>query len=686
METNCPNCDQYTDLPEVLDTSSVPFCGNCGCLIYGFNDQYLTCQKCQTIFLACYSSTCPCCGTFNRLGGSNGGSNGFHGAEKQNGGVHASHLHNYVLKSSENVMDFSYEVVSTSSRLHEVAVEIAKYETIAIDTETSGLDPFDDAIVLLQIATPEKVYIFDCSLVDITPLKEILEQPRVLKILQNAKFDYKFLKQKVGISITNIFDTMLAERLLTAGISYKYSLESMTKKYFSFELDKSLRLSFVNGITHLTPEQIRYAARDVVILFLLYEVQKKGLAKEQLSSVAQLEFDAVVPIAEMELAGLRIDVENWNAIVQEHEALSDQLERETLNLLGIDTKITGLFTDIEVAQFNLNSQKQVIDQFAKLGIKIQDTSEATLKTVAHPAAQKLLEYREHDKVVVSFGKKFLELIHKATNRIHPDFQQYGADTGRLSCQSPNVQQIPAEFRKCFVPESGYKMITCDYSQAELRILAQLSGDKAFCKAFRSGGDLHSITASQMFRIPVTSVTKVQRNQAKVINFGLAYGRGPAALALQIGVEEEEARKLINKYFKAYSGVASWLEKAAGEAVEFGYSVTPSGRKRFYEVPPPDDPEYRQKIGSIQRQGKNTPIQGANADMTKYALVFIYEALKEFDARLVNTVHDEIVVEARADQAEEVKKIVEKEMIRAAELIVTNVPILADAILADTWSK
>jgi len=687
METKCPSCDEYTDLPDVLDSFNVPYCGFCDCLIHGFNDQYIACQKCKTRFLGCYSAYCPVCGTFQRQDSSNGGSNGFGGGEKdQTPQVHTSTRHNFVVNGAENLMEFFYEVISDSDRLQEVAEEIAKHTTIAVDTETSGLDPFSDSVLLLQIATPEKVYIFDCSLVDILPLKDILERPSVLKILQNAKFDYKFLKSRFGIALTNIFDTMLAERLLTAGISYKYSLESMTKKYFSFDLDKTIRLSFIKGVTLLSAEQIRYAARDVVILFLLFETQNKLLAQEQLSSVANMEFDAIVPIAEMELAGLKIDVDKWNAILEEHKEKRDQLERETLDLLGIDKVPTGLFTDVEVSKFNLNSQKQVIEQFARLGIQLEDTSEKTLQKVGHPAAQRLLEYREHDKIVGSFGKTLLALIHTTTGRIHPDFQQYGADTGRLSCQNPNVQQIPGKFRTCFIPEAGYRMITCDYSQAELRILAQLSGDKAFCKAFRSGGDLHSITASQMFRIPLTSVTKVQRNQAKIINFGLAYGRGPAALAGQIGVEEEEAKKLINKYFKAYSGVASWLEKAANEAVEFGYSVTPSGRKRFYDVPKEEDPEYRKKIGSIQRQGKNTPIQGANADMTKYALFFIYEAIKGFDARLVNTVHDEIVVEARADQAEEVKKIVEKEMIRAAELVVTTVPVLADAILADTWSK
>jgi DNA polymerase I len=684
METKCFNCEEYTDLQDVLDSFGVPYCQNCGCLFYGFEDHYRTCQnqKCQTSFMACYLH-CPACGTFQRPLSTNGAPSRQNGSEKQ---VYTSTWHNYTINGGTSSMEFSFEVISDSRRLQAVVDELSPHSVISVDTETTGLDPFKDEVLLVQVATTEKVYIVDCSLVDIQLLKSVLENPHTLKILQNAKFDYKFIKQRFDISLNNIFDTMLAERVLTAGLMYRYSLEAMAKRYFTFDLDKTIRLSFTQGVTRFSEEQLRYAARDVVILFPLFEAQEKTLEQENLRHVAQLEFDSVIPIAEMELAGLKIDVEKWNTIINGHAKKRDELEVEALELLKVVQSDNSLFGAVKGNGFNLNSQKQVIERFAKFRIRIEDTSEATLQKVNHPAAKKLLEYREHDKIVTSFGEKFLALIHPATGRIHPDFQQLGTDTGRLSCQNPNVQQIPGEFRGCFIAEPGYKVITCDYSQAELRILAQLSLDPAFCKAFNSGGDLHAITASQMFKIPLESVSKTQRSQAKAINFGLAYGRGPASLAVQIGASEEEAKALIQQYFKAYSKVAGWLERAAKEAVEYGYSKTPIGRKRFYEIPNDSDPEYRQKLGSIQRQGKNTPIQGANADMTKYALIFIHEKLKGYDARLVNTVHDEIVVEAREDQAEEVLKIVEAQMIRAAKLMVTAVPIVADAILANTWSK
>jgi DNA polymerase-1 len=198
--------------------------------------------------------------------------------------------------------------------------------------------------------------------------------------------------------------------------------------------------------------------------------------------------------------------------------------------------------------------------------------------------------------------------------------------------------------------------------------------------------LHAITASQMFQVPLDQVQKPQRSAAKSINFGLAYGRGPGSLALQLGVSSDEAKALIEKYFQAYTGIQQWLDKAAREAVRKGYSETTLGRRRFYDVPDRNDPDYRQKIGSIERQGKNTPIQGGNADMTKIALVYLRSALRGYNARVVNTVHDEIVVEVIAEQAEEVKKIVEHEMIRAGEQILQTVPVVADAAIGDYWKK
>jgi DNA polymerase I-like protein with 3'-5' exonuclease and polymerase domains len=391
----------------------------------------------------------------------------------------------------------------------------------------------------------------------------------------------------------------------------------------------------------------------------------------------------------MELNGVKLDVDKWKALINNAETKKKEAEKELMEILreGKGEEQHTLFGDIH--SINLNSSSQLLTAFKKIGININDTSNKTLqKNIDKDAIKWLLEYRKYEKLITSFGENMLKLVNKVTGRVHPDFNQFGADTGRFSCQNPNVQQIPhsQDFRECFIAEKGNKLITADYSQAELRILAQLSNDPKFIEAFCSGEDLHKLTASQMFNVPLDKVEKSMRSAAKTINFGLAYGRGASSLAGQLGVDPKEAKKLIDQYFAAYSGVKDWLEKAAKDAFELGYSLTPYGRKRFYEKPRHNDKDYSSKKASIERQGKNTPIQGANADITKIALVFLYESLKQYNAKLVNTVHDEIVVEASEEVAEQVQHLLEQEMQRAGAEVVKSVPMKVDGQIADYWTK
>lgn len=583
-------------------------------------------------------------------------------------------------------LDADYELITEPARLAEVIAALSNAQILAVDTETTGLDAFaDNALLLVQVATPDRAYLVDARKVDPRPLRRLLEDDKILKLLQNAKFDYKMLRQQLGIGMRKMYDTMLAERLLTAGLSREIGLASLAKKYVGLTLDKSIRSSFIDKTGEFSPDQLRYAARDALVLFTIYRQQRETLKRERMANIAQLEFNTVVAVSEMELAGCLIDQERWRTIIEAAKAERDRAANELGELIAGAVAQQSLFGGPAI---NLNSNSQLLETFARMGLDLPDTMEATLLKYDHPAIKKLLEYRGHEKMISAFGEKFLELIHPKTGRVHPDFNQLGADTGRFSCTNPNVQQIPAtsDFRNCFVAPPGYKLITCDYSQAELRILAQLSEDPAFIEAFCSGGDLHTLTASQMFQIPPDQVEKKQRSAAKVINFGLAYGRGPAALGGQLGVSTDEAKRLIDQYFKAYAGIGRWLDKAARDAVRKGYSITMLGRKRYYRELDSGDPDYNKQRASVERQGKNSPIQGSNADMTKLALIGLTEALRDYDARVVNTVHDEIVVEAREDQAEVVCTIVEHEMVKAGEQTITLVPVVADAKIADYWSK
>ncbi len=596
----------------------------------------------------------------------------------------------YPILQISGIPPINYELITDSMGLEKAIDVLMKEPVLAVDTETSGLDPFTSKLLLVQVASPEKCFIVDATRVRLAPLKRLLESNRSLKLLQNAKFDYKMLAQQADIKLENVYDTMLAERLLTAGLGMEVNLAKIVERYLGEKMDKSVRKTFIGAtsVGHLSDDQLNYAAKDTFSLFPIYVQQLVKIKKEKMERVADLEFRCVAAVGDLELAGCKLDTDKWRAILTEVAKKRDLVRDELMEMLPSGgSKQTSMFGGDEYL-INLNSGQQIMAEFGRMGIVLEDTSEATLSKHNHPAIKKLLEYRSHEKTLGSFGEGLLAQINKVTQRIHPDFIQYGADTGRFSCSNPNVQQIPAtsDFRACFIAPEGYKLVTCDYSQAELRILAELSGDPAFLGAFRDGGDLHKLAASQMFQVAVDQVSKEQRSAAKAINFGLAYGMGPQGLAVRIDKTVDEARELINAYFKAFSGVQKWLEKAGRDSVRLNYSPTPLGRKRFYNTLTSDDPDFRRRQGEIERQGKNAPIQGCNADMTKMALVFLRERLQGYDARLVNTVHDEIVVEVREDQAEEVCKLVEHEMIRAGQEILKEVPIVADAKIGDYWSK
>jgi DNA polymerase I len=684
MNVRCPNCEEYVELPDSMDPGfEEPLCNECGAQIPGYSSQYRICARCHGTFLRFYDTCISCAypaGTRAEIMTT--------WVSSKNSMFHSPGWHAYSIDRQNRTVVFEYRLLSDNRAVGKVLSELAAASILAIDTETSGLDPYTCELILLQIATPQCVYIFDVRNLDKksigSSLKPILENPKTLTILHNANFDYKFIKVHLGISLVNIYDTLLANSLLTAGTHIPGALQALARLYFDVDMDKGIRLSFL-ALESLEAAHLEYAARDVAILFPLYYAQYRQLDAEGLTPIAKIEFDAIQPLAEMELAGVMINVEKWKDIIAKHKTERDRLQVEVQALLAPPQRNRHLYGESDSILL-ITSQKQVITAFAALGVKLEDTKEETLAKLDHPAAKKLLEFREHDKIVIAFGESFLELLNPVTNRIHPDFKQYGAETGRLSCQHPNVQQIPAFFRECFIAPPGWKVVTCDYSQAELRILAQLSHDPGFCDAFNSGGDLHSITASKMFKVDLKDVSKTQRSQAKAINFGLAYGMGAAALADRIGVEKGEAEKLIEQYFKAYPKVANWLIYAAHDANRYGYSKTPLGRKRYFQLPLPSDPEYKTKVSSIERQGKNTPIQGANADMTKIALRFIFDKLQNYTARIVNTVHDEIVVEVIAEQADEVTRIVADEMRRAGRVFIRDVPIEVGVVTADTWSK
>jgi DNA polymerase-1 len=303
---------------------------------------------------------------------------------------------------------------------------------------------------------------------------------------------------------------------------------------------------------------------------------------------------------------------------------------------------------------------------------------------------RILEYRTLQKTL-KFGETLLESVDKGkkederTSRIHSHFHQIGAPTGRMSCTDPNVQQIPHAFdmRRCFRAPVGRKLVVADYSQIELRILAEFTGDQGFIDAFQSGADLHRVTAAQVFGVKVEEVTKEQRDFAKRLNFGVVYGIGARRFALMTGLTQEQSEDLLRRYFATYRGLDSWLRDAALKALrERTAPRTVAGRLFRFNF----DPEDKQAASLAQRGGKNSPIQGSSADIIKRALRLLHDRLKGTDAKTVNVVHDEIVVECAASDAEEMSKTVEEAMCAAGEEYVRAVPVKVEAAVADEWVK
>jgi DNA polymerase-1 len=574
----------------------------------------------------------------------------------------------------------SYRLVTNTEDLAAVAKALQGAEAVGVDIETTALSPRDGGMRLLQLATPEETFVVDVfEAGDLSPLREVLEGGPV-KVGHNLKFDYEFLNALHGVSLSPVFDTMLAAQVLDGGnYAASYSLETVAGRYLDGALDKSEQRSDWSG--KLSEAQLEYAARDAAVVLPLRKRLAALLEEEDLGRISRIEFAAVAAIAEMELAGVKLDVARWKelevTVRERRDRAAERLEsffpppEGVLPLEGLGPRL------------NLNSPKQITDAFRTLGIELPDTKVWTLLKVDHPAAKALLEYRELQKKLGTYLETYPGFISPKTGRIHANFLQCRVPTGRLACTAPNIQQIPHEdeFRRCFVAEEGRVLVIADYSQIELRILAEVSEDPAFVTAFQRGDDLHRLTAATMYGVPMEEVTKAQRSDAKRINFGLMYGRGARSLSAQLGTDEERGRKLIDEYFANYPKVQRFLQRTANRAMRDRTLRTLAGRvRKFGNDPVADD------RGAMRREAMNFPIQGAAGDIAKLALVYVREELEGLDARLINSIHDEFVIECVEDQAEEVSEKTRMAMGRAGEDILEKVPVEVEATISREWSK
>ncbi len=567
--------------------------------------------------------------------------------------------------------------------------ELGDVPMVAVDTETSGWDPYSDRLRLVQVAAGPQhpVLVLDAEHVDPAALGPLLGDPGVLKVFHHAAFDLRFLAT-AGVRVSRVADTMLAQQLLDGGekTNAGVGLAGLASFRLGMELDKSVRDSF-GGREPVSAAQLRYAADDAVATLAVFDQQWRELVGHGLVRVAKLEFGALPVLADLQLRGVAFDAPRWAGVLTVLEAELPQLEEQVqAALVSPDTPRT-LFGPEPV---NLDSPEQLREALLRLGLDLPSTRETVLRDHReHPAVGALLEYRQVAKITSNWGGDWhARVVHPRTRRVHADWRQI-VGTGRIACSDPNLTQVPKEgrYRACFGGEEGRALVVADYSQQELRILAAVSGDAALNEVFTRGGDLHRTTAAMAFRVAEDAVTPTQRAAAKALNFGLMYGMGAPGFARATGMDLAAAQQAMQRYFDAFPAVAAWLAEAEAAGKRSGRVRTPMGRIRTL------DPA----AGSVVTLSRNAPIQGAGADMTKLALAEVDRRLAERFGRdgrdgpvrrdgLVLVVHDELVADVPAADAEEAAALVTDGMLTAAREILGDVPAAVDAEVRPRWGQ
>lgn len=591
-------------------------------------------------------------------------------------------------------MEVYFQVITDAETLTEACEKLSGYNSLGFDTETTDLDPFNGNIRLVQLSNGAETKVIDLkpfrekgdlrTLPELAPLRDLLINPKIEKVAHNAKFDAKWVKHHLGVDVGGLFDTLLASQLIAAGDQdRRHNLAEVTSFFLGQELDKSEQVSdwSANELSH---SQVEYAARDAATMLPLREKVWEKLKSDELDRAAKLEFDCVMPVAAMEQNGFYLDRGRWLEQLEKVKKMQAKLADELQDMLSAGVAQASLFGRAEI---NLDSQAQVSDALKNLGVPIPESTRGwQLQPLAnqYPVVAKLLEYRSVAKSLTSFGENILEFIKPQTGRIHADFRMIGAPTGRFSCSNPNLQQIPhgEEYRRAFTAPEGKKLIVADYSQIELRILADFSNDENFINAFISGADFHAQAAAQVFNVKPEDVTADQRTFAKRLNFGVVYGIGASRFAMMTGVSQTEAENIMRRYFATYRKLDAWLREAGQKALKDRISRTASGRMYRFRF----DETDRGQVAGARRNAMNFPIQGSSADILKRSLRLLHDAMAGTSAKLVNIVHDEIIVECDANEAEQTAQMLEKAMVSAGQEIVTKVPIKVDVKIADEWVK
>lgn len=592
-----------------------------------------------------------------------------------------------------------YVLLDNDEKIKDFISKAEKSDLIVFDTETDNLNSIDANLVGLSFClNKSEAYFyrldnhknFDAKENDrknLNRFKKILEDKSKLKIGQNLKYDINVLSN-YGIDVQlPFFDTMVAAYVLNPdGVT---GLDDMAKKYLNYDTYKISALigdkknSALMWSVPINDLKI-YSCEDADITFQLYEILKEELkSKELIQLCEEIEFPLVKTLSDMELRGVYI---NTNDL----QDLSIELEKQISN---IEAKIYELAGE----KFNVNSTKQLQEiLFVKLKLEPTKKTKTGYSTdfqsleqmrFSHPIIEHLINYRQLVKLKNTYVDSLPELINKRTGRIHTNYNQTITSTGRLSSSDPNLQNIPIrsdmgkEIRRAFAaPDKNWKILSADYSQIELRILAHICEDPNLIQAFENELDIHAATASKVYGVPMDKVTPEMRRKAKEVNFGILYGIGPFGLKTRLGISQTSAKELIDRYFKTYKRVYEYLEETKKFARKNGYVETLKKRRRYL---PNINSQNATVRSAEERQAINMPIQGTAADMIKIAMNNISKYFREnkLKSSMIIQVHDELVFEVHKDELDEVKKVVKKEMEDAIKL---KVPVKVDIGIGDNW--
>lgn len=589
-----------------------------------------------------------------------------------------------------------YKLIENQQEAKELCDFLLTNKILSLDTETTSTNAIDAELVGLSFSVKEGEAFYVAvpsdqteaqKMVDI--FKPLYEDPKILKVGQNIKYDYEVLR-RYDIDINGpMWDTMIAHYLIQPEL--RHNMDYMAATLLNYQTIHIDELIGPKGKGHknmrdLDPGDIyEYAAEDADVTLKLKNVlepQLKEVGSEKLFT--EIEMPLIKVLADMELTGVRLDTKS---LAETERIFSERMRQYELHAYELASEQFNIASPKQVGDILFDKMK-IIDKPKKTKTGQYVTSEEVLLQLRDraPIVDDILNYRGMKKLLGTYVEALPKLINPRTGRIHTSFNQAVTATGRLSSSDPNLQNIPVrdddgkEIRKCFIAEPGCKFFSADYSQIELRIMAHLSGDENMIEAFRDGHDIHRATASKIWKVSMEDVTDAQRKKAKQANFGIIYGITTYGLAQRMGIDNGEARQLINDYFQTFPKVSEYMEQSKQMAREHGYAETMFGRRRYLQ-------DINSKNGTVrgfaERNAINAPIQGSEADIIKLAMVRIWRRFKAegIRSKMILQVHDELNFSVFPEEADKVERIILEEMQGAYKL---SVPLVADAGWGDNW--